>query len=767
MMRGRFGRRRWGGGGGDAGDGGGLDVAQELARVLRSGLVPADALEPAGGDDVPAALAAVGVGTSRAGERLVVGVAPEGGAAWLGALAVASRLAAEEGFAGTALAISARWPLAARRRLGLLRATPFGVEARRESVASRPEGDVEAEPIEPPLAAADAAAAPRRELFERAVAALAGLAAKHGGALRPAPSGPELVLLGRTAAALRGDAGGVTLEVREPRREQIRLAPDGLADALDRLEGSLRKFLGDRRMREGEAGVRWTVASALVAELDLREARRWPLPEPLPAALDWAGLDAEGRPVAAAAAGTLGLAGVGPLLDAWTAFVPRVPALFAHAAPAGARPRLVVAAERIDAAAARVLALVDVDLAWLEASLGGRAPAFTPRPLPAPLAGARPAPARAVEPVAQPERPEPTPARVAAAPAPRELASTGPAAEVGPTPEGDTAPGAPRRRFEEFSLFDLGEGGGDEGAAGEGRRRRRRRRGRGRSRGAGTEEETAEGEGGDEEEPAPALEREPEREAARGPRERGRRGRARGRRDRERDRDRERPPAAAAEEEPLGEDEDADEDEGALLDEAIAELAEVPELETPEPIFEEDDEEEAEPESEEQRRLREEREKRRRARLAKGDPEPEAKPPPRPPRRRAAILAHADRESIAAAVLLARDLRLIEGIWIYPQSELMHFFRTVATDLREDTPIVVVGFTASPARETCSRPRRCTATGWSGSTTTSGRPRTSSGCARRSARTPSTSTPRRTARSRSRSPRARGAVASPTSSWTC
>jgi hypothetical protein len=64
------------------------------------------------------------------------------------------------------------------------------------------------------------------------------------------------------------------------------------------------------------------------------------------------------------------------------------------------------------------------------------------------------------------------------------------------------------------------------------------------------------------------------------------------------------------------------------------------------------------------------------------------------------ILAHADRNSILAAVLLAREVRQLEGIWIYPQSELMTFFRGVATDLRENTPIFVIGFSATPARDT-------------------------------------------------------------------
>ena len=60
-------------------------------------------------------------------------------------------------------------------------------------------------------------------------------------------------------------------------------------------------------------------------------------------------------------------------------------------------------------------------------------------------------------------------------------------------------------------------------------------------------------------------------------------------------------------------------------------------------------------------------------------------------------MAHADRDSLVAALLSAGDIRVVEGLWVYPQSELMTFFRAVTTDLREDTPIYVVGFTPSPA----------------------------------------------------------------------
>lgn len=49
----------------------------------------------------------------------------------------------------------------------------------------------------------------------------------------------------------------------------------------------------------------------------------------------------------------------------------------------------------------------------------------------------------------------------------------------------------------------------------------------------------------------------------------------------------------------------------------------------------------------------------------------------------------------------ARDVRLVEGFWVYPQEDLMTFFRGIATDLRDETPIFLVGFNASPpARDT-------------------------------------------------------------------
>lgn len=290
-----------------------------------------------------------------------------------------------------------------------------------------------------------------------------------------------------------------------------------------------------------------------------------------------------------------------------------------------------------------------------------------------------------------------------------------------PAPEAEDARGGtaagpasapPRSRFEEVSLFDLAADGDES----RGPRRRRRRRGRGRARADGAEGALGSDDDrsdDDEESEAPAEVTPRDSVAARDSRGDGeerpasrRRGRGRGRgrgRDREGDEeDRSRtapvPPARATREADAGADDDEDDvvEEEDLV--ALAEVPDVPEVEPelPEPGF--DDEEEVE-ESPEEAQMHREREARRRARIAKT--EPEVPPPaPRPPRRRAAFLAHADRESIGAAILLARETRLIEGIWVYPQEDLMTFFRSVATDLREDTPICVIGFAASPARDT-------------------------------------------------------------------
>ncbi len=125
-------------------------------------------------------------------------------------------------------------------------------------------------------------------------------------------------------------------------------------------------------------------------------------------------------------------------------------------------------------------------------------------------------------------------------------------------------------------------------------------------------------------------------------------------------------------------------------------LAELPAIEEAAPeSYEPDDLAEEEDEESGGRYL--DREKRRAARKAETSESAAAEEPPPRPRRRAIIVAAADRDSLLSAVLLARDVRLLEGIWIYPQAELMNFFREVLPDSQEDVPVYLVGFVPSPA----------------------------------------------------------------------
>ncbi|MDD9827094.1 MAG: hypothetical protein OXU92_01740, partial [Deltaproteobacteria bacterium] len=250
--------------------------------------------------------------------------------------------------------------------------------------------------------------------------------------------------------------------------------------------------------------------------------------------------------------------------------------------------------------------------------------------------------------------------------------------------------------FDEVSLFDLDSESGEERPA----RRRRSRRGR-RSGGASRDSADAD---------AAGAEARGERERGRG---RSRRGRGRrsaaSRGDAADSADSGSPGAGDASE--AGDAQAAEEDS---LDEVMQLSPDAPEILDPGDYdrlstLGEDADADAdaggdEPESEIER-MRSERARRRSARAEEGGGLPQDGEEPEPdaaselPRGRVAILAHADRQSIIAGVLLAREVRQLEGIWIYPQSELMTFFRSVATDLPGRTPIYVVGFAAKPARE--------------------------------------------------------------------
>jgi hypothetical protein len=697
-MRRRFGRGRMNRGPGEA-RGAPIDAARWFERIVAEGVLPVAALERVAADDVPDSFAALAMGTTEQGVPLLVGFSPKsGGDAALATLAHAQRLLAEQGFTGESVALAPDWSIASRRRLELLRAPALRFRAMAASALAEDGGEIGSEPAEPPVVvaprqlAAQLARGEDREIFLRGLEAFTGLAAKHGGAVRGTRAGAELVLLARRVAVLHARDGGVLLETVEPDRSSTPLSSESIATAMDRLEGLLRKRLNDRRVREGEEGLRAQMAPRLASLARLRGSLLWPLAGSDPELLDLVAVAEDGRCVVAAIRERVTLPALAEILDATLALRPALPALLAAAPPPVlvGTPRLLLAAREFDASVLRVLPLLGLETAAFDvrASRGGFELALR-EALPA-AAGAPPLPRESFADagVREPTATAPRADRLAPEPfsPPPQVRREEPPRRQEPA----AAPGSPPR-FEAVSLFDLedesrparGEGEGEDSPR---RRRRRGRRRRGRGSGGSPEEVTARDERPWTQAPSSPRAAEPEE----GP-------------DDEAVRPWEEPAvprdpeaSAPADDVALVESDDVED-----LGTGLAPIAEdIPEIEE-EPVPSYDDEEEfaGEPVSDEERERRE-RELRRQARIAKAAPEVEPPPPPQLPRRRAAFIAHADRDSLASAIVLARDLRLVEGFWVYPQTDLMTFFRSVATDLRSETPIYLVGFTATPARDT-------------------------------------------------------------------
>ncbi len=690
-MKRRFGRRRRSGG---DDDGRKPIDAGWLARLTEAGLVPVETLETITDDNVPSSLALLGEGADESGAKVLVVFSPQDAGDALLALA-AHRSApapaaapetdgdaaepeapAETPEAKPAVAyVVSRWSAAARRRLALIgeldvKVGPIEAGRLLEGPGVAPEAAPAPKALPPEQVGAGLSDPTARELFSRALAGLSGLAAKHAGGVRGTEAGVELVLVARRVARLSTRDDQVQLETFGARTGPQRLTAEGLADALDGLEGQLRKRLRDGTVTRSEDGLRAGVAPNLAAACGLRSVVAFPLGGSDGEVLDAVGVGEDGAVVVVAVRKALDVAALGPILDAWAALQPSVPGLLTSALPPvrlDRAPRLVVAAETMTPGAVRVLEGLTLETVRLDV----RGTQLVP-------AGSAPASAPAV----------------------------GEGRERAGRRRGRGRRG-PRRTRGERGEEDEGEDAGAEASAEEGeeaeapaRAGRGRREGRGRGRGRGGRGRNAEAsENGDIPDGPAALELDASDDsgddggedagedrprfaelssfdlddsfglgegesAGRKRRGRSRRRGGRGRRQEEgEEEDGEGPPGrdrpSLADADPSDEEspEVEDQDEDVTVDEEDLALAEAPEPEE--------------------------------------EPEPLRQDRPR----RAAVLAHADRHSIAAAMLLAREARQVEGVWIYPQEELMTFFRSVATDLRDDTTIFVVGFQASPARD--------------------------------------------------------------------
>jgi hypothetical protein len=582
------------------------------------------------------------------------------------------------------VAVCPEWSIAARQRLGILAPQGFGFRA--VAASSLADGDRSVEVPSgdavsrlPARRIADRVEGAARELFLRALAVLEGLAAKHGGAVRGVGSSVELVLLARRVASIRveelsASESSVLLETVQPEKATERLDSGNLAVAMDRLEGSLRKRLNDRRVRGSEEGLRAQLVGSLIEAEGIREGALWPLAGSESEVVDLIGVGAGGTAVVGALRSKISLPELAAILDGVIAVRPVLAACLAGAdAPVLLDAvRLLLAAGEFSPGALALLSMLSLDHSSYDIHQPrGRAPELKLRE-----SGVAGQVAKRDSAPAEPDGSE-TSADGAtgrgqrAAPRRRRRGQRGGASRE--SREGADSSESSGNRYDEVSIFDMDDGSNSESSGRPSRRGRRRSR-RGRS--TGSDDASVREESGSASDAPSTVERDSES----APRSARGRGRSRGGK---------RTAELAPNRDELPED-DADADLADLLIPQIADVEE-PSL-APQLVYDDDADEPAVEAAGETAPPTD----------AIATEEAEAKPEsaPRRPRRRAAFVVHADRRSLIAGVLLARDVRLVEGIWVYPQAELMTFFRSVATDLHEQTPIYVVGFTASPARDT-------------------------------------------------------------------
>ncbi len=682
MMR-RFSRRRRGEGAKKNSET--VDAAGLLARVEEAGVVPVSKLEVISHETVSDRLAVVGRGVDAAGEAACVVYSPtDAGKALLVALATGIRMSTEDSFQGEVYVVSPNWSISARRRLGLVRnELPFKLRpvSAPELAASR--GDVEAEADLEPSAVHLAGVgmqlsdAEERSLFQRAVQSLEGLAAKHGGSVRGVGRSIELVVSAQRVAELRADEGAAALHLLGGSRRSTNLSKESLAGALDDLEGQIRRRLNDKKLRGSEDALRTSALDPLAEAVGLRGVSRWPLGGSDREAIDLVGLAVDGRPVAAAVRKVLDLAALGEILDGVQKLRLALPVLFAGAvAPVRFEtPELVLAGQEFGTAAIQVLSALALGHSLYEVRTGrdqslslvavGAEEAVRSR-RDGPPRGRRQGGRASGRGGVAAEAPEQAkaPAVVddeAQGASQRRGRRRGRGRERSEEREEKAAEPAKGRAFEEVSLFDLDDSENREGGSG-GRRRGGRQRGRGRGEGRrdGRRPAEADTEKGDAPRRGRSGERAPQAEGAK------------------------------------------PEEQEVFADDLTETLSEIPDdlpglQPSPDAEYAKDDIEESGDQGDRDRQR--EREKRRSVRKADVADVPVVVEAPRPPRRRAVIVSAADRDSLMAAVLLARDVRLLEGVWVYEQAELMNFFREVMPDVQDGVPIHLVGFVPSPAAD--------------------------------------------------------------------
>ncbi len=570
-----------------------------------------------------------------AGERIAVAAASSDVGDLIGWARVAAALADEE--AGPAELVIAAPAFLEWTRRAAERAAGEGTPVRLLALPGLATGSDDASVLESFSGRADGAyALPLRSILDRVVRLIEGAAAVAGvGAVRELPSGYGLYMRGELVLRVLADSDGATVALLTPRRRELQLQDSSFARLGVELHEIVLELARDPRLLDGRGAAREAVVPEVAQAARVRVTAHYlPWSRDGARAVEWVGVDAGGRPV------------LGFVRDALT--VPDVPGLLAAAdridaerdvwAPgAHGRVRLIATCHRVEGKARSLLTALGLEVQVRDAELRVQE-----------LPAARPSPA-------------------------------------GREPESESAAADAERP---------------------GRRRgRRRRRGRLEDEEARDREQTAE--------PPAALEgrREaPARRESRRPADVdeqldstavGERGGATG--------ESESRPATA---EPVLEVSDTEVPEARGMDRESLEPDSV------EPALEPDSVEpdERAPELEVAERagaaeLEEATEPREREELQESDAaeepleaepeeqaeeEPAPEEPKRPRRMRAAVVVRDDLDSVLAGLVLARDRRNVVQFWVCSQEALMDYFKTGATDLSDNTDILLVGFTAQP-----------------------------------------------------------------------
>ncbi len=659
-----------GGGGNGAGGGRGLDLLRELRplslRELR-------ALErPPGAPERVELCSAV----AESGARLAIAVSSSDGADLIGWAHVAASMASGDG-APAELLVAAPAFLPRTRRAA--ERTPAGSTvhlcALPALTTAREIHTLESFP-------APTRAAPMRTLYDRVVRVLEGAVAMTGvGAVREIPGGHVVYMRGVAILRCAPGADGVAIWLLEPERRQLQITEESFPRWGVELSETTVALAQDPRLLEGERAERESGVAALADATRTRVTGRYVAWSPIGVdPIDWVGIDPGGRPVAGVIRGEIRLADVPGLLAGLDVLVEQRE-LWTPGAQG--RPRALLAAQQVEPRAKSLLIALGLEVSVR--SLGGRRSFESAEPPRRPYAEGR-------------DRFDERPVE-----APEVAAWSADAALPPETPVDESQ--------QQQQPPQAAEDEGGEGRRG--RRRGRRRRGRGRRDAAfvadsepnnpsGTPEKTqAEPEWRQAEAAPPAHPAGDERELPVAAESKGG-GRAEsdawhadadtdagdddaeppdvGTFDDTRSAFEEDAAYAAAEREAgfvpavgverddaeaLGDGSDADSDVDVDLDsdsERIdTEVAALPE----------------EP--------------------ADADEPARERPAPRRVRRaRAAIVVRDDPASILAALVLARDRRQIVELRVFPQEELVDWFKLGATDLAENVDLLAVGFSAQP-----------------------------------------------------------------------